>query len=109
MTSRHLFAIIAVTAAATYALRAVPLALFRKPFGNRFATALLDCLPYALLAAMIFPAIFYSTDVGASYPSAPTLPSAAGAITAVVLGFMGLSLPVVALASTIIAYLFALV
>ena len=103
----HLLAIILATAAITYLLRALPLALFRRPFENRFVADFLDALPYALLSAMILPDIFYAVG-GAAYPSPPTLPAAAGAVTALALGFLRRSLPVVALAATAVAYICAL-
>lgn len=101
--NRNLLGIILLTAALTYLLRALPLVLFRKPFRSRFWSALLETLPYALLSAMIFPSIFYSTGDSA-YPAMPSAPAAAGAVTALVLGFMRRSLPTVALAATAVAY-----
>ena len=108
MNHRALLGVVLLTAALTYALRAVPMLLFRRPFGNRRLAAFLDALPYALLSAMILPAIFYSTG-GPDYPAAPTMPAAAGAVTALVLGSLRRPLPVVALAATAVAYLCDLV
>jgi branched-subunit amino acid transport protein len=101
--NRNVLGIILLTAALTYLLRALPLAIFRKPFRSRFWATLLETLPYALLSAMIFPSIFYSTGESA-YPAMPSVPAAAGAITALALGFMRRSLPTVALAATAVAY-----
>lgn len=100
---RQILSMILATAAITYLLRALPLALFRKPFGNRFLAAFLDALPFALLSAMILPAIFYATG-GAVFPQRPLFPAVAGAVTALALGFLRRSLPVVALAATAVAY-----
>lgn len=105
MSRTALLGLVLATAAVTYALRAVPLVAFRRPFRNRFVAALLDTLPYTLLAAMIIPDIFYSAGDAASFPALPSLPSAAGAIVALILGFARRSLPTVALSATIAAYI----
>lgn len=103
----EIMALIFATALATYLLRSLPLLFFGRPMGNAFFKAFLDALPYALLSAMIFPAVFYSTG-GARFPSPPQLPALAGACTALLLGYMRRSLPAVALAATGVAYLCAL-
>ncbi len=51
-----------VMAGVTYLIRAVPLVLFRKKIQNKFIKSFLHYIPYAVLAAMTFPAILYSTD-----------------------------------------------
>ena len=51
-----------VMASVTYLIRAVPLVLFRKKIQNKFIKSFLYYIPYAVLAAMTFPAILYSTD-----------------------------------------------
>ncbi|MBR5502346.1 MAG: AzlD domain-containing protein [Oscillospiraceae bacterium] len=61
--------LIAVMALTTYLVRALPLALFRKKVENRFVKGLLYYLPYAILAAMTVPAMFFaagSVKVGAA-------------------------------------------
>lgn len=102
LDSRTLFALIAVTAVATYLLRVVPLVLLRRPLRNRYLVALLEYMPYALLSAMIFPAVFYVT--GGDFPNTPTIPSIAGTVVALILAFFGLNLPLVACAATIATY-----
>ena len=52
---------LAVMAGVTYLVRAVPLVAFRKKINNRFVKSFLYYIPYAVLAAMTIPAIFYST------------------------------------------------
>lgn len=100
-----LFGLIAVTAAATYLLRVVPLVLLRRPLRNPYLVALLEYMPYALLSAMIFPDVFYATDPAAAFPGTVPIPALAGAATAMVLAFCRLSLPLVACAATCAAYL----
>ena len=47
-------------AAATYAVRVLPLTLLRKPIRNRFFRSFLFYVPYATLAVMTFPAILHA-------------------------------------------------
>lgn len=98
--------IMAVAAVVTYLLRVIPLLVLRKPLKNPYLVAILEYLPYALLSAMLFPGIFYSTVEGACFPGVPPVSSVAGAVVALVLGFFGLSLPLVAAAATIAAVVF---
>lgn len=99
-----LLGLIAVTAAATYLLRVVPLVLLRRPLRNPHLVALLEYMPYALLSAMIFPDVFYATDPAAAFPGAVPVPALAGAATAIALAFCRVSLPLVACAATCAAY-----
>ena len=45
----------------TYLIRMIPFVFFRKKIKSRFIKSLLYYIPYAVLSAMTFPAIFYST------------------------------------------------
>lgn len=105
MDRSHVLAVVLLTAAITYLLRALPMAIFRRPFSNRRLAAFVDALPYALLSAMILPAIFYATGGGTAYPAPPPWESVAGAAVALALSLAGKSLPTVALAATAAAYL----
>lgn len=100
-----LLGLIAVTALVTYLLRVVPLVLLRRPLHNPYLVALLEYMPYALLSAMIFPDVFYATDPSAAFPGSVPVPALAGALTAIVLAFLRLSLPLVACCATCAAYL----
>jgi len=51
-----------IVALVTYAIRALPLTLIRKPIKNRFIRSFLYYVPYVTLAVMTFPAILYTTD-----------------------------------------------
>ena len=53
---------LAVMAGVTYLIRLVPLLLFKKKITNRFVVSFLYYVPYAVLAAMTVPAIFYATS-----------------------------------------------
>ena len=52
---------LAVTAGVTYLIRMLPMAVFRKEIRNRFVRSFLAYIPYAVLGAMTFPDVFYST------------------------------------------------
>lgn len=51
-----------VMALVTYLVRAVPYILIRKKITNRFIRSFMEYIPYAVLTAMTFPAILYSTS-----------------------------------------------
>lgn len=75
---------IIVTAVVTYAVRAVPLCFFQKEIKSRWLRDFLYYIPYAVLGAMTFPAIFYSTG---STPAAVL-----GMIGAMVMAFFNMGL-----------------
>ncbi len=50
-----------IMAFVTYIVRMLPLAIFKKKINNRFVKSFLAYVPYAVLAAMTFPEILYST------------------------------------------------
>ena len=57
---------VAIMAVVTYIIRVLPLAIFKKKIQNRFIRSFLAYVPYAVLAAMTFPAILFSTSYVAS-------------------------------------------
>ena len=86
---------IAVMAGVTYLIRMIPFAAFRKQIKSRFIKSILYYLPYAVLAAMTVPAIFYSTG---------NIKSAiVGTVVAVVVAFFEKPLIIVALAAALSA------
>ncbi|MBQ5332296.1 MAG: AzlD domain-containing protein [Oscillospiraceae bacterium] len=82
---------IAVMAGVTYLIRMLPLTLFRKKIKSRFLRSFLQYIPYTVLSAMTFPAIFYSTG--------NVITAAVGTIAALITAFFGLPLIVVAVAA----------
>ena len=48
--------------AVTYLVRVLPLVVFKKKITNRFVRSFLTYIPYAVLAAMTFPAVFFAVD-----------------------------------------------
>ncbi len=82
---------LAVTVGVTYLIRMLPMAVFRKEIRNRFVRSFLAYIPYAVLGAMTFPDVLYSTgDIRTA---------ACGAAVAVLLAWRGRSLLTVALAA----------
>lgn len=87
---------IAVMAIVTYLIRMLPFTLFRKKIKSRFFKSFLYYVPYAVLAAMTFPAIFYSTG--------NVITASIGTAVAVVLAYFKCPLIVVALAAAAAAF-----
>ena len=50
----------------TYLIRLLPILFIRNKIKNRFIRSFLHYVPYSVLTAMAFPAIFHSTDYMAS-------------------------------------------
>ena len=73
------FIYIAIMAGVTYLVRMLPITLFQEEITNIYVKSFLYYVPYAVLSAMTFPAIFSSTG---TYPSA-----IAGCVTAVLLAY----------------------
>lgn len=92
---------IAVMAGMTYLIRMIPFAAFRKQIRSRFFRSFLYYVPYAVLAAMTVPAIFYSTGSLAT--------AALGTAVAVILAYFDMPLIVVALAASAAAFCAGLV
>lgn len=79
---------IAIMATVTYLTRMLPLAIFKKKITNKYIKSFLAYVPYAVLSAMAFPEILYSTS---SFISA-----AAGTAAALVIAYFGRGLLTVA-------------
>lgn len=86
---------IAVMAGVTYLIRMIPFTMFRKKIKSRFIQSVLYYIPYAVLSAMTFPSIFYSTD--------NSITAIIGTVVAVILAYFKLPLTVVALAACVSA------
>lgn len=83
---------IAVMALTTYLIRVIPFAAVRGKIKSRFINSVLYYIPYAVLSAMTFPAIFFATG--------NTIASAVGTVIALVTAYLDLPLIAVALASS---------
>ncbi len=96
MSNSYIILCIAVTALVTYLIRMIPMAFFRKKIKNRWVKSFLYYVPYSVLAAMTFPAIFTST--GSLYGGI------AGCVAAVLLAFFKRGLLTVAVGAALAAY-----
>ena len=84
---------VAVMALVTYLIRMLPLTAFRRPIRSRFVQSFLTYIPFAVLGAMTFPDVLYSTGDMRS--------AAAGVAVAVILAWRGKSLLTVAIAACV--------
>ena len=95
-----IFLYILTMAVITYLIRMIPMTLFRKKIRSRFIKSILFYIPYSVLSAMTFPAVFYSTG---DVPSAVI-----GTIVALILAFFKMPMIVVALSASCTALLVSL-
>lgn len=86
-----MFIYIAVMAGVTFLIRMIPFTMFRRKIKSRFLQSVLYYIPYAVLSAMTFPSIFYSTD--------NPITAAVGTVVAIILAYFKLPLTVVALSA----------
>lgn len=91
MNTFQLLLKILVMAAVTYLIRMIPIAFVQKKIRNPFVLSFLYYIPYAVLAAMTFPAILSSTG--------NLLSAIAGLAAGAFLALKGKGLLTVALAS----------
>ena len=91
MSWRAFLPYVAVMAVVTYLIRMLPLTAFRRPIKSPFIQSFLTYIPYAVLGAMTFPEVFYSTG--------DLRTAAAGVTVAVILAWRGKSLLTVAIAA----------
>ena len=88
---------IAVMAVTTYLIRVIPFAAVRGKIKSPFINSVLYYIPFAVLSAMTFPAIFYATG--------DMLSSVVGTVVALVMAFFDLPLIAVALGSSAAAFI----
>lgn len=91
MENKSFLIYLLVTAGVTYLVRALPMALIKGKIRSRFLLSFLHYIPYAVLAVMTVPAIFYATGEPIS--------AIVGFLVAAVLAFFGRSLLTVAAAA----------
>ncbi len=91
MSWRIFLPYLAVMAVVTYLIRMLPLTVFRRPIRSRFVQSFLSYIPYAVLGAMTFPDVLYSTG--------DLRTAAVGVVVAVILAWRGKSLLTVAIAA----------
>ncbi len=104
---RILFCIL-LMALMTYLLRMLPVAVFRKKIKNRFFQSFLAYIPYAVLAAMTFPEVLYSTSSGGLTISS-FITALCGFLVALILAYRGKGLFTVALSSVAAVFIAGLI
>lgn len=85
----------------TYLIRVFPFVIFRKKIENKYIRAFLAYIPYTVLGAMTFPAVFYATG---SFVSA-----AVGVMAALGLAYRGKGLFTVAICASLAAFLISII
>ena len=90
-----------VMAVVTYLIRMLPLVFCRKEIKNKYVRSFLYYIPYTVLTAMTFPAIFYST--------AYILSAAIGTAVAITLAVFKKGLLTVAVGATFSVFLTELI
>ncbi len=99
ITVRTFFIYLFIMSGDTYLIRALPFVIFRGKITNRFVKSFLFYVPYAVLGAMTFPAILFSTGNIVS--------SCAGLAVACILAFREKSLITVAAFACLASLLFS--
>ena len=97
MSNGYIVLGIVVMALTTYLIRMLPMAIFRKKITNIRVRSFLYYVPYAVLAAMTFPAIFSSTGT--------TVSAVAGCIAAVLLAWFKRGLLTVAVGAAAVVFI----
>lgn len=92
---------IAVMAVTTYLIRVIPFAAVRGKIKSKFLNSVMYYIPFAVLSAMTFPAIFYATG--------DTLSSSVGTVIALIMAYFDLPLIVVALSASAGAFVTSLI
>lgn len=101
ISEKTFFIYLAIMALTTYAIRVLPLVLCKGKIQNVFTRSFLTYIPYAVLGAMTFPAILYSTQ--------GIISAVAGMVVAIFLAYRGKSLLTVAMAACVMVYVVELV
>lgn len=98
---KYYLSVMAITCIVTYIIRALPLTVFRREIKSRFLKDFFYYIPYAVLGAMTFPAILYSTR--------SIISAFCGFVAACVLAFAKRGLLVTALGAAAAVYICELI
>ena len=97
MTNHHnIYIYLAVMALVIYAIRVLPLTIFRREIKNRFLRSFLYYVPYITLAVMTFPAMIDATR--------SPIAGAAALLLGIALSWIGLGLFPVAVSCCLIVF-----
>lgn len=101
MNIKKAFTAVLLMALFTYIPRALPVSIFRREIKSTYIKSFLHYVPYAVLGALTFPDVFYSTG--------NVRTAVCGTLVALYLAFHEKSLVVVALGAIITVYIAQLV
>ncbi len=101
MTSKYIILSVLVTSLVTYIIRMVPLVFFRRKIKTRWLRSFLYYVPYSVLAAMTFPAVFTSTG--------SLLGGICGSCAALILAYMKKGLLTASIGAALVAFLVQLI
>lgn len=87
----NFFAYLLVISGVTYLVRMLPLVLVKNQIKNQFILSFLYYIPYAVLAVMTVPAVFFATS--------SVISACVGVVVAVLLAYFEKSLIVIAFSS----------
>ena len=93
----NIYIYILIMAFTIFMIRVLPLTLIRKKIRNKTLRSFLYYVPYAVLAAMTFPSVFYATE--------NTTYALVGTVVALVLSYLERGLTTVAVISVLAIYL----
>lgn len=96
MNLKYAFIAVILMAMVTYIPRVLPIVIFRKEIKSKYIKSFLHYVPFAVLAALTFPDIFYSTGNIAT--------AVFGTIVALYLAYREKSLVVVAIGAILAVY-----
>lgn len=91
MNYERILICIFLMAGITYLIRMLPLTFFRKEIESNFVNSFFSYIPYAVLGAMTFPEVFYSTG--------NLISAVCGVIVAIFLSFKNKSMIIVSLSA----------
>lgn len=97
MNHKVAFLAVLLMALVTYLPRVLPLAIFRREIKSKYIKSFLHYVPFAVLGALTFPDIFYSTGTLAT--------AVCGTIVALLLAYREKSLVIVAFGAMITVFL----
>ncbi len=97
MTTLETACAILLMALVTYIPRALPVAVFRKEIKSKYIKSFLHYVPFAVLASLTFPDVFYSTG--------EIFTAIAGTVMALLLAYFNRSLVVVAAGAIVTVFL----
>lgn len=101
MSLRNAFIAVILMAIVTYIPRVLPIVIFRKEIKSRYIKSFLHYVPYAVLGALTFPDIFYSTGNVAT--------AICGTVAALILAYKEKSLMVVAMGAILSVFIAGLI